>query len=87
MPEIKKMSVDEITKSVIDVLLNYGVPESQIGLDTNFLTDMRLDSLDVAAIYIEMESYFNIQIITESENGLLTVREIAKYISAKQAKK
>ena len=51
-------------------------------MDSNILTDLHADSLDVVELLMSLEDNFNITVPDEIANELVTVEAIVKYIES-----
>ena len=60
------------------------VEASTIKLETNFVEDLKFDSLDIVELMMKMEDDFGIEIPEEDAEGLKTVGDVVTYISNKQ---
>lgn len=53
-----------------------------IKMDSNIVTDLHADSLDVVELLMSLEDNFNINVPDEIANELVTVEAIVKYIES-----
>ncbi len=53
-----------------------------IKMDSNIVTDLHADSLDVVELLMSLEDNFNITVPDEIANELVTVEAIIKYIES-----
>lgn len=53
-----------------------------IKMDSNIVTDLHADSLDVVELLMSLEDNFNITVPNEIANELVTVEAIVKYIES-----
>lgn len=53
-----------------------------IKMDSNIVTDLHADSLDVVELLMSLEDNFNITVSDEIANELVTVEAIVKYIES-----
>ena len=53
-----------------------------IKMDSNIVTDLHADSLDVVELLMSLEDNFNITVPDEIANELVTVEAIVKYIES-----
>ena len=58
-------------------------PEKITGA-SNLVEDLKADSLDIAALMLELEEKYKIEIPDEELGNLRTVADIAAYIGARQ---
>ncbi|MBL6990064.1 MAG: acyl carrier protein [Bacteriovoracaceae bacterium] len=61
------------------------VEASKITLDTSFVDDLNLDSLDIVELMMKMEDEFGVEIPEEEAEGLKTVRDVVTYLTNKQS--
>lgn len=60
----------------------FGISESEITMDTNFVEDLDADSLDLVEVMMSVEDLFHIEEIVEEElQSLKTVGDVVNYIS------
>ena len=60
----------------------FGVSESELTMDTNFIEDLDADSLDLVEVMMNVEETFHIDEIVEEElQSLNTVGDVVNYIS------
>lgn len=60
----------------------FGVSESEVTMDTNFIEDLDADSLDLVEVMMNVEETFHIDEIVEEElQSLKTVGDVVNYIS------
>ena len=57
---------------------------SKIRMETNFIDDLNLDSLDIVELMMKMEDEFGIEIPEEDAEGLKNVRDVVTYLESKQ---
>ncbi len=60
------------------------IEESKLSLETSFVDDLNLDSLDIVELMMKMEDEFGIEIPEEDAEGLKTVKDIVTYLGNKQ---
>ena len=53
---------------------------SKISLETNFIDDLNLDSLDIVDLMMKMEDEFGIEIPETDAEGLKTVKDVVGYL-------
>lgn len=56
----------------------------KIKLETNFVDDLNLDSLDIVELMMKMEDEFGIEIPEEDAEGLKKVSDVVNYLQSKQ---
>jgi acyl carrier protein len=71
--------IDKI-KSVIAEQL--GVDEASITAETRLIEDLNADSLDLAAMVLDLEEQYDIEIPDEDLEKLTTIGTIAEYIES-----
>lgn len=73
------MVFEKLSKIIAD---QFGVSESEITMDTNFIEDLDADSLDLVEVMMSVEDMFHIEEIAEEElQSLKTVGDVVNYIS------
>ena len=60
------------------------IDAGKIGMDTSFVDDLNLDSLDIVELMMKMEDDFGVEIPEEDAEGLKTVKDVVTYLSKKQ---
>ncbi len=60
------------------------IDAGKITLDTSFVDDLNLDSLDIVELMMKMEDDFGIEIPEEDAEGLKTVKDVVSYLEKKQ---
>lgn len=60
------------------------IDKSKIKLETSFVDDLNLDSLDIVELMMKMEDEFGIEIPEEDAEGLKNVKDVVSYIEQKQ---
>ncbi|MGB0453170.1 MAG: acyl carrier protein [Bacteriovoracaceae bacterium] len=60
------------------------IEEGKIKLETSFVEDLNLDSLDIVELMMKMEDEFGVDIPEEDAEGLKTVQDIVSYLEKKQ---
>ena len=71
---------EQIKKAIAEQL---NVDESIITPDASLLEDLKADSLDLAAMVLDLEEQYDIEIPDEDIEKLSTVGAVAAYIEAK----
>ncbi len=65
------------------ILQDYAcVDESLIKPESNLMTDLFLNSLDVVNVVVEFEEEFGIEVDEKDIRGFVTVNDVVKYIEA-----
>ena len=65
-------------ETVIKVIAEQlSIDESKISPESNLVDDLKADSLDVAALMLELEERYNVEIPDEELGSLKTVADIA----------
>ena len=73
-------------ETVIKVIAEQlSIDESKISPESNLVDDLKADSLDVAALMLEFEERYNVEIPDEELGSLKTVADIAAYLEQKTA--
>ena len=73
---------DKVIKLISDATK---IDISKINLETSFVDDLNLDSLDIVELMMKMEDEFGVEIPEEDAEGLKTVKDIVLYLEKKQA--
>jgi acyl carrier protein len=73
---------DKVIKLISDATK---IDISKINLETSFVDDLNLDSLDIVELMMKMEDEFGVEIPEEDAEGLKTVKDIVVYLEKKQA--
>ena len=60
------------------------IDAGKINMETNFVEDLNLDSLDIVELMMKMEDDFGIEIPEEDAEGLKTVKDVVGYLEKKQ---
>lgn len=60
------------------------IEKAKIQMETNFVEDLNLDSLDIVELMMKMEDDFNVEIPEEDAEGLKTVKDVVTYLGTKQ---
>jgi len=71
---------EKIRKVIADQL---NVDENKITAETSLVKDLKADSLDLAAMVLDLEEQYDIEIPEEDLPKLTTVGNIAEYIQSK----
>ncbi|KAL3272351.1 hypothetical protein HHI36_013831 [Cryptolaemus montrouzieri] len=81
----KKLSEDEIKKRVLAVCAAYDkVTADKLTLDSHFMTDLGLDSLDHVEVIMAMEDEFGFEIPDADAEKLLKPADIVRYVADKE---
>ncbi len=73
---------DKVIKLISDATK---IDISKINMETSFVDDLNLDSLDIVELMMKMEDEFGVEIPEEDAEGLKTVKDIVAYLEKKQA--
>ncbi|AUN99345.1 acyl carrier protein [Bacteriovorax stolpii] len=73
---------DKVIKLISDATK---IDIAKINLETSFVDDLNLDSLDIVELMMKMEDEFGVEIPEEDAEGLKTVKDIVAYLEKKQA--
>ena len=71
-------SIEERLKDITHK--QFGSAKAPITLETSFVNDLGLDSLDIVEFVMELEDTFDLNIPDEDAENLLTVGDAIKYI-------
>jgi acyl carrier protein len=69
---------DKVIKLISDATK---IDIAKINMETSFVDDLNLDSLDIVELMMKMEDEFGVEI----PEGLKTVKDIVTYLEKKQA--
>ncbi len=72
----------EEIKNQIAELLN--VEPEKITAESNLVTDLKADSMDIATLLLEVEEKYGIEISEDDMDSLQTVGDIVKYLETKK---
>lgn len=72
----------EEIKNQIAELLN--VEPEKITAESNLVTDLKADSMDIATLLLEVEEKYGIEISEDDMDSLQTVGDIVKYLGTKK---
>ena len=68
-------------EKIRDILEEYvDVPKEQISVETNFLTDLGLSSLDVVNIVVAFEDEFDIEIPDRKLSKVSTIKDVIELL-------
>lgn len=70
---------EEVRNQIAELL---GIEAATITEDSNLITDLRADSMDIATLLLEVEENHGIEIDEDELENLKTVGDIVKYIEA-----
>ena len=73
---------DKVIKLISDATK---IDIAKINIETSFVDDLNLDSLDIVELMMKMEDEFGVEIPEEDAEGLKTVKDIVAYLEKKQA--
>ncbi|KAJ3110591.1 hypothetical protein HK100_002988 [Physocladia obscura] len=80
------LSKEQVQERVLNVLRDFDkVDASKLTLDSHFITDLGLDSLDQVEITIAVEEEFNIELSDRDADDILTARAAAEKVFANKA--
>ncbi|KAJ3119758.1 hypothetical protein HK100_000166 [Physocladia obscura] len=78
-----ELSKEQVQERVLNVLRDFDkVDASKLTLDSHFITDLGLDSLDQVEITIAVEEEFNIELSDKDADDILTARAAAEKVFA-----
>ncbi len=60
------------------------IDKTKIGMETSFVDDLNLDSLDIVELMMKMEDEFGVEIPEEDAEGLKSVKDVVTYLGNKQ---
>ncbi len=62
------------------------IDPQNITLNSTFKRDLKVDSLDIFEIILELEEQFSIEIPTEDLENIVTVQDLVRYLEEKSEK-
>lgn len=72
---------------IIELLSEYvEIPKEEITPETRFLSELKMNSLDIMTMVGEAEDIFDISIDTEDLNDIWTVQNLVDYIEERTGK-
>lgn len=75
-------SIEEKVIGIVSEQLN--IPKEDIKLDSDFVADLKADSLDLVELVMEFEDEFGVQIPESEQEKIKRVGDAVKYITEKQ---
>jgi acyl carrier protein len=60
------------------------IDKAKISMETNFVDDLNLDSLDIVELMMKMEDEFGVEIPEEDAEGLKAVKDVVTYLESKK---
>ncbi len=72
-------SIEERLKEII--IKQFGEGEKPVTLETSFVNDLEVDSLDMVELVMELEDEFDVNIPDEDAEKIQTVGDAVKYIN------
>ncbi|MDD6205139.1 MAG: acyl carrier protein [Firmicutes bacterium] len=73
-----------LEKIIASVAEQLAIDPAKITKDSSLVDDLKADSLDVAALMLDLEEQYGIEIPDEELANLRTVGDIAAYLEARQ---
>jgi len=75
-------SIEEKVIGIVSEQLN--IPKEDIKLNSDFVADLKADSLDLVELVMEFEDEFGVQIPESDQEKIKSVGDAVKYITEKQ---
>jgi acyl carrier protein len=76
--------VDQLEQKVIEIVSEkLSVPKEEITLESNFIDDLKADSLDLVEMVMAFEDALGVSIPDEDQEKIRTVGEAVSYIRKK----
>ena len=75
-------SIEDKVIAIVSEQLN--IPKEDIKQTSNFVADLKADSLDLVELVMEFEDEFGLQIPEGDQSSIQTVGDAVKYITEKQ---
>lgn len=72
---------EEIKEKIADML---NVNPAEVKAESNLITDLKADSMDIATLLFEVEEQYGIEIDEDDLESLKTVGDIVAYIEKKK---
>ena len=77
----EKMQVDDVYGKIKEVVAEvFSVDEKELALETNLVTDLGAESLDIVTLLMEFEDTFDRKIPDEDAEKLITIGDAVNYI-------
>ncbi|UKI19197.1 MAG: acyl carrier protein [Oscillospiraceae bacterium] len=73
-----------LEKIIASVAEQLAIDPAKVTKDSNLIDDLKADSLDIAALMLDLEEQYGIEIPDEELANLRTVGDIAAYLEARQ---
>ena len=73
-----------LEKIIASVAELRAIDPAKVTEDSNLIDDLKADSLDIAALMLDLEEQYGIEIPDEELANLRTVGDIAAYLEARQ---
>lgn len=73
-----------LEKIIASVAGQLAIDPAKVTKDSNLIDDLKADSLDIAALMLDLEEQYGIEIPDEELANLRTVGDIAAYLEARQ---
>ncbi|MCF2444360.1 acyl carrier protein [Dyadobacter sp. CY345] len=70
---------------IIKILNNFGVDNSAVSDDANFIKDLGFDSLDTVDLMMQVEQEFNIAIPDDDYPKIVTLKSLVEYLEERQS--
>lgn len=75
----KKTVQDTVVHHIAEQL---NIKAEEVKLESEFIKDLKADSLDIVELVMNLEDHFNLQIPDEEAEKLVTVKDVIDYISS-----
>ena len=73
------MVFEKLAKLVAE---QFGVPEDEITMDTDFVNDLNATSIDIVELMLDLEDAFDLDEVGEEDlQGMKTMSDVVDYIS------
>lgn len=78
--------MSEIESKVVSLVVDHlGVDQKDVTMEASFIDDLGADSLDIVELVMAFEEEFGVEIPDEAAEGIGTVADAVKYITAHKA--
>jgi NADH dehydrogenase (ubiquinone) 1 alpha/beta subcomplex 1, acyl-carrier protein len=76
------LTQEQIAERVLTVVKNFGkVDAGKVQLDSHFMEDLGLDSLDTVEVVMAIEEEFAVEIPDEDADRILSIKQAVEYLS------
>jgi acyl carrier protein len=81
-------TAEEIEAKVVELICNkLGIPKEKIKMESNFISDLGADSLDLYDLVTDLEDEFGMKMPDEEISKIKTVGDVVEFIKTQQTTK